>query len=436
MAGALLPVDLLAALIASTIVGERSLRLAAHAALAIALLAAGGLYRAHLSPSALDDLPAIFGRSLIAGAIVTTIGVYQDSVAGVRILYVAIWFAVFSTLLRAPCYAVLRSLRRRGLVGHRTLIVGGGQVASDLAQTLIDHPEIGLRPAGFVDDDPLFPADRRPVPLLGPTDQLRDVIVERDIGNVVVAFGSVRESAVVDLLRTCDLLPCEIFFVPRLYEVHATSRGMEMAWGIPLVRMRRAAFRTRAWRVKRVIDVGLAAAALVVLAPLMAACAIAVRLRVGKPVLFRQERVGLDGRPFTMLKFRSLQPANDPESGDRWSVADDAGMTRVGRVLRRTSFDELPQLWNIVRGDMTLVGPRPERPYFDAEFTRQFPRYIARHRVPGGLTGMAQVHGLRGDTSIADRARFDNYYIENWSLWEDSKLILKTASQVLRASGR
>jgi lipopolysaccharide/colanic/teichoic acid biosynthesis glycosyltransferase len=211
---------------------------------------------------------------------------------------------------------------------------------------------------------------------------------------------------------------------------------MDMVWGIPLVRMQRAAFRSLAWRLKRLFDLVVGLTALVLLSPVLAACALAVRMEVGAGILFRQERVGLDGRPFTLLKFTSLKPADDNEAATRWSVAHDDRMGRVGRFLRRTSLDELPQLVNIVRGDMSLVGPRPERPVFVEEFTRRLPRYTARHRVPAGLTGAAQVNGLRGDTSIADRARFDNAYIENWSLWGDCKIMLRTAGQVLRAAGR
>jgi lipopolysaccharide/colanic/teichoic acid biosynthesis glycosyltransferase len=162
---------------------------------------------------------------------------------------------------------------------------------------------------------------------------------------------------------------------------------------------------------------------------------LAVRLALGPGVLFRQERVGLDGRPFDLLKFRSLRPATSLESATTWSIALDDRLGSVGRFLRKTSLDELPQLWNVLRGQMSIVGPRPERPHFVEQFTEQFPAYLARHRVPSGLTGMSQVHGLRGDTSIEDRARLDNFYIEHWSLWADIKLMLRTAEAVVRGSG-
>jgi exopolysaccharide biosynthesis polyprenyl glycosylphosphotransferase len=231
-------------------------------------------------------------------------------------------------------------------------------------------------------------------------------------------------------------MDCEIFVVPRLFELCQRDADMDEIWGIPLVRLRRPAYRLFSWRLKRVLDVVVAAALLVPLAPLMGVLALAVRWEGGPGVLFRQLRVGLDGRTFYLLKFRSLRPLDELESATSWSVPSEERVGSVGRFLRRTSLDELPQLWNVLRGDMTLVGPRPERPFFVEKFAKQYPRYVARHRVPAGLTGWAQIHGLRGDTSITDRAAFDNYYIENWSLWLDVKILVRTATAVVRREGR
>jgi exopolysaccharide biosynthesis polyprenyl glycosylphosphotransferase len=401
----------------------------------VALYGQGELYRARLSLSVLDDLPSILARTLLAGALITAFQVFTTGDASEGIVKLAAIFAVLAMVFRGVGYALLRTARRRGLFVHRTLILGGGQVAQDLVRVLLEHPEHGLKPVGFLDSDPLLPEENWPVPRLGSDHELTEVIHRAEVSNVVVAFGSTRESRVVDLLRACDRMACEIFFVPRLYEMSAVSKGMEMVWGLPLVRLRRAPFRSPSWKLKRIVDVLLAAVSLVLLAPVLLMCTLAVRAEVGRPILFRQERVGLDGRPFTVLKFCSLRPT--AATGDsQWSVAGDQRVGPVGRALRRTSLDELPQLWNILRGDMSLVGPRPERPYFVQEFRRRFPRYMARHRVPAGLTGAAQVHGLRGDTSIGDRARFDNYYIENWSLWEDFKIMLWTIGQIVRAAGR
>ena len=223
--------------------------------------------------------------------------------------------------------------------------------------------------------------------------------------------------------------------MPRLFELHNANRYTDEIWGIPLVRVRRAVFRSPWWTVKRVADVVVAGVAFLCLSPVLAAVALAVRYEGGPDIIFRQQRVGIDGRPFDVLKFRSLKPVDETESQTNWNIKHDDRLGPVGRFIRATSLDELPQLWNIIRGDMSLVGPRPERPHFVEQFSSHIPRYTARHRVPAGLTGWAQAHGLRGDTSIEDRARFDNYYIENWSPWLDMKIVVKTVGQVVRRQG-
>ncbi|MFD0525293.1 sugar transferase [Paractinoplanes durhamensis] len=168
----------------------------------------------------------------------------------------------------------------------------------------------------------------------------------------------------------------------------------------------------------------------------MAFCAIGTFLEGGRGIIFKQQRIGRYGKPFNVLKFRSMRPVDDTESQTNWNIGHDPRVGPFGKFMRRTSLDELPQLWNILRGDMTVVGPRPERPYFVDRFSVDYPEYAMRHRVPVGLTGLAQVSGLRGDTPISDRARFDNYYIENWSLWLDVKVILRTVGEVFRGGGR
>jgi exopolysaccharide biosynthesis polyprenyl glycosylphosphotransferase len=404
--------------------------------LTVALFATAGLYRSRLSLSVLDDLPSLVGRPLAAAAITTTAGVAFHAGARVEpLLLTAGVMAVVIVLLRGIGYGAVRRFRRDGVVQHPTLVLGAGRVGGHIAQLLLDHPEYGLSPVGFVDSDPLLTDEERPIPLLGGSEALSSAIVEFGVHNVIVAFGSAPESHMVEIIRTCDRLDTEIFFVPRLFELASGNRDTDEVWGLPLVRLKRAAFRTPSWKVKRVLDVVVSGAALVVLSPLMALCAFAVRLEGGPGIFFSQERVGLDGRAFRVWKFRSMRPADEADSRTTWNIANDRRVGPVGRVLRKTSLDELPQLWNILRGDMSVVGPRPERPHFVTTFADAFPRYDHRHRVPAGLTGWAQVHGLRGDTSIEDRARFDNYYIENWSLWTDCKIVLRTIGHVLRGTG-
>jgi exopolysaccharide biosynthesis polyprenyl glycosylphosphotransferase len=433
--GVLLGADLAAFAVAVALTSRPSFKTFALLAIIVAIFHAGGLYRPRLSLSVLDDAPQIVGRALAAGAAAMVLGGLDDGVAGTARLATSALFGVLSVVTRLVAYESIRVARRRGRLQQRTLLLGAGAVAGSLASNLMSHPEYGLRPVGMLDDKPLLTAKEIPVSLLGGYADISQVVLRHRVDVVLVTFGSLRERSMVPLLRTCDRLACEIYFVPRLYEVHTVTRDTEVLWGVPLLRMRRAPFRTRGWTAKRLSDVLISAAALVLLLPVLLGCALLSRWGTGS-VLFRQTRVGLDGRPFTLLKFCSLRPGVESEGKPRWNIAEDERLGRIGKFLRRSSLDELPQLVNVLRGDMSLVGPRPERPFFVDEFTRQYPWYTARHRVPAGLTGWAQVHGLRGDTSIADRASFDNFYIENWSLWGDIKILLRTAVQVLRAAGR
>ncbi len=400
-----------------------------------------GLYRSRLSPSILDDLPKLTGRLLVVLALTMTGQLvlnqlrWDSNLLDWKLLIAAAVTGVTGVMLRAGAYNLVRYARRTGRVSHRTLILGAGRVGTYMAESLSQHPEYGLQPIGFLDLDAPRAGSTASHRMLGRPDQLVEVLLDHRVRNVVVAFGTMREAEMVDIIRTCDRLHCEIFVVPRLFELHHVTDDMDTAWGMPLIRLRRAAWRSRAWQVKRTTDVLLSGLALIALSPLMLLVALAVRLEGGPGVLFRQERVGVDGQHFELLKFRSLKPVDESESATNWNIAHDDRLGPVGRILRRTSIDELPQLLNIVRGDMSLVGPRPERPHFVAAFRSEHPHYVARHRVPCGLTGLAQVNGLRGDTSIAERARFDNYYIENWSLWLDIKILLRTAMSVVRAEG-
>ena len=409
-------------------------------AITVVLFQLGQLYRSRLTLSALDDAVRIVARAVASAATVTAALVVLDpqpARTGARseLILTGVLVGAFAVLGRTFGYAAVRQARARGVVGHPTLVLGAGRVGAQVVDLLHDHAEYGLRPVGFLDSDPLLQPSERRVPVLGGDDVLAQTIVEFDVRDVVVAFGSLPESMLVEVIRTCDKLDVDIFFVPRLFELYFTSRDVDLLWGFPLVRLRAPAFRSPAWRLKRVFDVAVSAVALALLAPVMAVIALAVRLEGGPGVIFRQTRVGLDGRPFSVMKFRSLKPVDESESQTTWSIAHDDRLGRVGKFLRQSSLDELPQLINILRGDMSIVGPRPERPHFVDQFATLYPRYTARHRVPAGLTGWSQVHGLRGDTSIEERARFDNYYIENWSLWLDIKVCMMTLSAVLRRAG-
>jgi exopolysaccharide biosynthesis polyprenyl glycosylphosphotransferase len=394
----------------------------------ITLFNLAGLYRSRLALAILDDLPRIVGRWLIAVALML-LGWQLLTVTPSLAHLAAVLGSI--VLVRTLLYATIRRLRRSGVVSHATLVVGADRAGRELARQLQDHPECGLRPVGFLDNRPRD-ADGLWLPLLGGPADLLDVLDDVRPTALILTEGS---EELVKLVRACHRHRCEVFVLPRLYEVTHVGDDMEFLGDLPLLRLRRAASRSGAWQAKRLLDVVISALAIVVLAPVLAVCALAVLIEGGRGILFRQERVGRDGRRFMLLKFRSLRPVNDHESKTNWNISHDDRLGPVGRILRATSLDELPQLFNILRGDMSLVGPRPERPYFVEEFGRRYRGYDARHRVPSGLTGWAQIHGLRGDTSIDMRARMDNFYIENWSLWLDIKIMLRTFISVVRAPG-
>ena len=322
----------------------------------------------------------------------------------------------------------VRGAYRRDWLRHPTLIVGSGEIAARLIRAMLQHPECGMRPTGLVDDDAGVASSI--VPRLGCLDELEAVVKRERVTRIVLAFWSTPEALVVGLLRACERLSVEIYVVPRLFELGFDARLHDELWGIPLTLVPRSLSRRSARVVKRGFDVVISMAALILLSPVMAVVAAVIRLSGPGPVIFRQYRIGLDARPFTMLKFRTLLPNHD---GDRtWSVAHDPTVGKLGGFLRRTGLDELPQLVDVLRGDMSLVGPRPERGRFADIFTESIAEYAGRHRVRPGITGWAQVHGLRGDTSVADRARFDNYYLATWTLSGDVLILLRTAFLCLR----
>jgi exopolysaccharide biosynthesis polyprenyl glycosylphosphotransferase len=394
------------------------------AVLAVALIVSGA-HRLRSQLQAAAEVPAHVARVALALFLAGLVA-HGLSSSSVRL---AALTALLVVSLRAVAYAIVRGLRRRGVVAERTLLLGSGRVAAAIARQLSERTEHGFQLVGYVDD---HPNDTIGVPRLGTWRDLDAVIAECHAARVVIAFSPTKESQLVDVARRLTPVDVDVDVVPRFFEL-----GVDAAWQehdsvscIPLQRLRPAGTRRWSWKAKRAFDVVVSGAALLVLLPGLAACALAVRLTSEGPILFRQQRVGQHGRTFELLKFRTMHVNDDSDT--RWSVVHDDRQTRVGAWMRRFSVDELPQLWNVLRGDMSLIGPRPERPHFVRQFCLDVPTYGARHRFPVGLTGWAQVNGLRGDTSIAERARYDNHYIDHWSLLRDLSILAATAAAVLR----
>ncbi|MFJ2217445.1 sugar transferase [Streptomyces sp. NPDC101062] len=465
----LLAVDGLAVLLSTAVLGDeqRTTLLVVQLLVCVtALNALAGLYRPGTVVSGLDQLPALAARIAVAwcGAAAVLAALLPAHALGFAALTggVAVQLAVCGTG-RSLLHTYRRALARRRL--RSALVVGSGTAASRLASLLAQHPEYGLRPVGIAvpapargdghQDGPPHGGpphgggtDVPALPVLTTTEEIHRAVIQNGVQEALfidAGAGHGGHGEPGGWTGRAGLVPlfheygCATSFVgagpwgaaapPALMEHHLWGFGRRRVEPPAAHAHRRGAL------AKRLLDLLIAVPALLALSPVLAVCALAIRVCDGRGVLFRQERVGQYGRSFTLLKFRTLRPSDDHESATRWNIAGDLRMSPVGSVLRRTSMDELPQLWNVLRGDMSLVGPRPERPFFVADFSKSHPGYAARHRMPVGITGLAQVHGLRGDTSIEERSRFDNHYIDHWSLWQDVCILVRTALSLLRPAG-
>jgi len=292
-------------------------------------------------------------------------------------------------------------------------------------QKIRRSPGLGYRVIGFVDDDAKVRAVQDS-PVLGTTDDIPELVESQKINEVIIAMPEASHQEILKIASKCDRGRVTIKVFPDVFQIMATEVSIGDLGGLPLLTMRDVAL--RGWRltVKRVMDVVGSAITLVILSPLMMLLAVLIKLDSEGPVFYTQERMGLDGKRFMMLKLRSMRADAEENTGPVWATATDSRRTRLGTIIRRFSIDELPQFINVILGDMSLVGPRPERPIFVEQFKQSIPRYMDRHREKAGITGWAQINGLRGDTSIIERTKYDLWYIENWSVALDLRIMIRT----------
>jgi Undecaprenyl-phosphate glucose phosphotransferase len=388
-----------------------------------------GLYHIRRHRSRIEEGLAVLVATGLATLLLTALATLYRGFSYSR-LVLALFFCADVLFVFAGRTAIRRYLEeawRHGFGVRHVLVVGAGRLGRAVVDKLAEHPEAGLRAVGLVDDDPAKLATAyRGVPVLGPTRDAARVAEEKGADTVFLALPLEAHRTMLAVLKDVGRTVPDVRVVPDLLQ-HITFRaGVEDFDGLPVVHLTQVPLTGWMSLVKRTVDVGISTAALILLSPLFAAVALAIRLQDGGPIFYRQRRMGLDGRPFEILKFRSMVPGAEDESGPTWASAEDPRRTRIGRFLRRWSVDELPQLTNVLRGEMSLVGPRPERPEFVREFKERFPQYMLRHRVRAGMTGWAQVHGWRGNTSLTKRIEYDLYYIENWSLSLDIKILWMT----------
>jgi Undecaprenyl-phosphate glucose phosphotransferase len=332
--------------------------------------------------------------------------------------------AVFG--VRLAIRDVVRAMRRHGRFVRRALVVGAGELGQEVVRRLRSHPEFGVRVVGYLDDG--LPVGERIEgrEVLGGCEAVTRVLADYRVDQLFLALPLDAHNDVLKVLNAIEGELVDVKIVPDVLQFVTLRAAVEELEGLPVISLAQSPITGWARVLKRGTDLGLAAFGLIVLAPILGVIAYLIRRSSSGPVLYRQERTGLDGRSFEMLKFRTMPEGAEDETGPVWATRGDRRPTRIGRLLRRFSLDELPQLWNVLTGDMSLVGPRPERPFFVHQFKTRIPQYMLRHKVKAGLTGWAQVNGLRGNTSLEKRIEYDLYYIQNWSWALDLKIMILT----------
>lgn len=392
-------------------------------------------YRHRLNLSLLNALPTVVPRALIVGFFAyIVVNPHVDARDSFDFIVVSTIGLIVSWALS---FAAIRSWRRHAPISlHRTLVLGSADDSVEIVTTLKENPQFGLSPVAIIDLESQAASEKFPeVETDYFSDNLTELLQRHEADVVIVAPNQHSEEFLLSAFRASLRDPTTFYVVPAL-PLQGQRHDTEELGLISLRPVKRSAYRSVWWLLKRPIDIALSLFAMILLSPLMAVLAVLVKLDSPRnPVLFRQTRIGLDGKPFELLKFRTLTPATVNESDVTWNVSHDDRLTPLNRIMRKFSLDELPQILNVLRGDMTLVGPRPERPHFVEKFGADYPIYHDRHRVPVGLTGWAAINGLRGDTSIKTRAEYDNWYIEHWSIWLDVKILLLTVRAVLKGTG-
>lgn len=400
------------------------------AAVYAVLAVSGGLYRLPRPSNWFDDTAEALKRFIFAWTLLLA-GIFFYRVASfsrLTLLMLLVLDVMALWLARWLWMSLRQWLYRQGFATRRAAVAGRGPQSERIINQIVANPQYGLTLAGVIGD---FDAPS-PLPVLGDYSQTGQIVRRHNLDAVIVAGSSAQSELIGKLVRACYGVNVNFLYLPDIDLPGGGPRRIVEVGGIPLWALKETPFAGWPGLVKRTFDLCTSLCILIVLAPIMLTLAVIVKLTSQGPVLYRQRRVGMDGREFNCLKFRSMRVGAEDRTGVVWAKPGDARVTPFGRFMRRFSLDELPQLWNIVRGDMSLVGPRPERPEFVSQFERHLDGYQERHRMRAGLTGWAQVNGLRGNTSIEERTKFDRYYVENWSLLLDLKILLMTILAVVK----
>ncbi len=389
-----------------------------------------GLYRSKRLGGRRREFVNIIYANLVGfiGFVSVLYVINQTDFARSMLVIFAVVNIVLETLMRNIIRYVLHFIRKKGYNKKYLLMIGYSKSAEEYIRRIRLNPHWGYEVCGILDDRVPAGTMLRGVKVLGRIANLDVILPENKIVEIAITLPLDEYSKLERIVAKCEKSGVHTQFIPDYNRVIPSRPIMEDVEGLPVINIRNVPLSANENRfIKRIMDIVGATLMLIVFSPIMIASAIAVRLSSKGPVIYKQERVGLHNKTFMMYKFRTMEMQKESEERKGWTVKDDPRVTKTGKVLRRTSMDELPQLFNILKGDMSIVGPRPERPQFVEKFKEEIPRYMVKHQVRPGLTGWAQVNGLRGDTSIKDRIKYDIYYIENWSVAFDIRIMLMTA---------
>ncbi|MCL5950679.1 MAG: undecaprenyl-phosphate glucose phosphotransferase [Chloroflexi bacterium] len=393
------------------------------------------LYHLRRGSARLDELYSVFSAvsiSIIVGIAATTV-VYRTEIDYPRTMIAYFWMIALVLIgtARMAHHTLRSALYKRGWGESKLLIVGAGEAGQLILDKIRSSPGLGYSPVGFLDDERAGQTVQS-LPVLGGIHELGDTVHSQSISEVIIALPEASHQELLSVISHCEDGNVSIKVFPDVFQIMAAEVNVGDLNGLPLLTMRDVAL--RGWRLmlKRIVDFVISAIVLVLLSPLMLLIALLIKLDSRGPAIYTQERMGLDAIPFPCFKFRSMVRDAEAETGPIWATQGDPRRTRFGSWLRRYSLDELPNFINVFLGHMSLVGPRPERPVFVEQFRQMVPRYMERHQEKAGITGWAQVNGLRGNTSIWERTKYDLYYIEHWSVWFDFKIMLMTLLKAWR----
>jgi exopolysaccharide biosynthesis polyprenyl glycosylphosphotransferase len=399
--------------------------------------ALSGLYKISRERNYFNDLYKIFVSNSVVILIFIVVIFFGRAFFFSRLILILILaISVLVVFLgRIIVGEIQRYLYRYGYGVHKVIVVGDSQIASRLIHEILNQKRLGLKFSGFISDT-ARKGQSNEFQFLGSIDSLKDIVKKVEPDEIILTDISINRKKIINIIQICSDANISFKFISDVFSMVTTSASTNTLAGLPIMELKTIALDGWGRIVKRLFDIIFSAVLLITLSPLFLIVAILVKISSSGPVIFKQKRVGRDGKVFNFYKFRSMyaNKCDFSEKGRKWTTAEDERnrITPIGRILRKSNLDEIPQFYNVFKGDMSFVGPRPELPTFVDKFQKNIPEYYRRHRVKSGLTGWAVVNGLKGDTSIEERVRYDIFYIENWSFWFDIKIIIKTVFLVIR----